>query len=208
MRNVAREFIQKRPNTSLFISLLLLSSCIPVAIFLPIVLGFFFVMLIGLLIIQGTIIGFGLTTLMVILPGPLCFATFCTLLAYIAQCVFAKMKPVCKSTLEDFINRVQVIFARFPISQSKNLSEIMAFMTRGNGQEDSLTCPVDKHKTSSLLSRNCTPVEIFLAIALEFYFLMLAVRGTIVCLDLTTLVILLVPLFFAAFSIHVVYIAQ
>ena len=130
--SVAREFIQNRPNTSLFIGLLFVSSCIPVAIFLAVVLGFFFVMLTGLLIIQGTIIALGLTTLMVILPGPLCFATFCTLLAYIAQCVFARMKPVCKSSLGDLMNRVQVVSARLPTSQSKILSEqIMACMTRG-----------------------------------------------------------------------------
>ena len=135
--NVAREFIQKRPNTSLFIGLLFLSSCIPVAIFLAVVLGFFFVMLTGLLITQGTIIGLGLTTLLVILPGPLCFATLCTLLAYIAQCVFAKMKPVCKSSLGDLMNRVQVVSARLSTTQSRILSEqIMAFMTRGNVQED------------------------------------------------------------------------
>ena len=133
--NVARQFIQKRPNTSLFIGLLLVSSCIPVAIFLAIVLGFFFVMLTGLLIVQGTIIGLGLTTLLVILPGPLCFATFCTLLAYIAQCVFAKMKPICKSSLGDLVNRVQVVSARLPTSQGRRLSEnILAFMTRVNEQ--------------------------------------------------------------------------
>ena len=137
MTNVAREFIQKRPNTSLFIGLLFVSSCIPVAIFLAIVLGFFFVMLTGLLIIQGTIIGFGLTTLLVILPGPLCFATFCTLLAYIAQCVFAKMKLVCKSSLGDLMNLVQVVSAWLPTTQSRMLSEqIIACMTRGNVQED------------------------------------------------------------------------
>ena len=133
--NVARQFIQKRPNTSLFIGLLLVSSCIPVAIFLAIVLGFFFVMLTGLLIIQGTIIGFGLTTLLVILSGPLCFATFCTLLAYIAQCVLAKMKPVCKSSLRDLVNRVHIVSARFPTSQSRRLSEnILAFVTKVNEQ--------------------------------------------------------------------------
>ena len=130
--NVAREFIQKRPNMSLFIGLLFVSSCIPVAI----VLGFLFVMLTGLLIIQGTIIGFGLTTLLVILPGPLCFATFCTLLAYIVQCVFAKMKPVCKRSLGDLMNRVQVLSATYTISQSRKFSENMAFMTKANGQED------------------------------------------------------------------------
>ena len=135
--NVAREFIQKRPNTSLFIGLLFVSSCIPVAIFLAIVLGFFFVMLTGLLIIQGTIIGFGLTTLLVILPGPLCFATFCTLLAYIAQCAFAKMKLVCKSSLGDLMNLVHIVSARLPTTQSRMFSEqIMACMTRGNVQED------------------------------------------------------------------------
>ena len=136
MTNVAREFIQKRPNTSLFIGLLLVGSCIPVAIFLAIVLGFFLVMFTGLLIIQGTIIGFGLTTLLVILPGPLCFATFCTLLAYIVQRLFAKVKPVCKRNLEDLMNRAQVLSSRIPISQSRKLSDSMAFMTRGNGQED------------------------------------------------------------------------
>ena len=134
--NVARQFIQKRPNTSLFIGLFFVSSCIPVAIFLAIVLGFFFVMLAGLLIVQGTIVGFGLTTLLVILPGPLCFATFCTLLAHIAQCVFTKMKSVCKSTLEVLMNQVQVIFGRSPTSPSTKLSENMALMTRENGQED------------------------------------------------------------------------
>ena len=133
--NVAREFIQKRPNTSLFIGLLFVSSCIPVAIFLAIVLGFFFVMLTGLLIIQGTIIGFGLTTLLVILPGPLCFSTFCTVLAYIAQCVFAKMTAVCKSSLGDLVNRVQIVSVRLPTSQSRRLSEnILAFLTKVNGQ--------------------------------------------------------------------------
>ncbi len=66
--NVASQFIQKRPNTSLFVGLLLVSSCIPVAIFLAVVLGFFLVMLTGLLIVQGTIIGLGLTALLVILP--------------------------------------------------------------------------------------------------------------------------------------------
>ena len=136
MTNVARKFIQKRPNTSLFIGLILVSSCIPVAIFLAIVLGFFLVMLTGLLIIQGTIIGFGLTTLLVILPGPLCFATFYTLLAYIVQYVFAKMKPVCKNRLEDLMNRVQVLSSRFPMSQSRKLSENIAFMPKANGQED------------------------------------------------------------------------
>ena len=145
--NVARQFIQKRPNTSLFIGLLLVSSCVPVAIFLAIVLGFFFVMLTGLLIVQGTIIGLGLTTLMVILPGPLCFATFCTLFAYIAQRVFAKMKPVCKNSLGDLMNRVQVVSAGLPTAQSRSWSEqIMAYMSRGNTQEDS---NIDLNDTTS-----------------------------------------------------------
>ena len=130
--NIARQFIQNRPNTSLFVGLLFVSSCIPVAIFLAIVIGFFLVMLTGLLIVQGTIIGVGLTTLLVILPGPLCFATFCTLLAYIAQCVYTKFKPVCKTRVEDLMNRVQVVSAGLPTCQGRNFSEtVTGFITRG-----------------------------------------------------------------------------
>ena len=131
--NVARQFIQNRPNTSLFVGLLLVSSCIPVAIFLGVVFGFFLVMLTGLLIVQGTVIGLGLTTLLVILPGPLCFATFCTLLAYIAQGVFTKLKPVCKTRVEDLMNRVQMMVSSdLPTFQGRNFSEtIMGFITRG-----------------------------------------------------------------------------
>ena len=152
--NVAREFIQRRPNTSLFIGLLLVGSCSPIAIFLAIVLGFFLVMFTGLLIIQGTIIGFGLTTLLVILPGPLCFAAFCTLLVCIVQRLFAKVKPVCKRNLEDLMNRVQVLSSRIPISQSRKLSDSIAFMTRGNGQEDlniDMNTNEEYEKTSSNL---------------------------------------------------------
>ncbi len=139
MTNVARQFIEKRPNTSLFVGLLLVSSFIPVAIFLAVVLGFFLVMLTGLLVVQGTIIGLGLTALLVILPGPLCFATFCTLLAYVAQCVFAKLKPVCKARVGDLMNRVQMVTAGLPTCQGRRFSEsIMAFMTRGNVEELSI----------------------------------------------------------------------
>ena len=130
--NIARQFIKNRPNTSLFVGLLLVSSCIPVAIFLAIVIGFFLVMLTGLLIVQGTIIGLGLTTLLVILPGPLCFATFCTLLAYIAQCVFTKLKPVYKSRVGDLMNQVQPVSTGLPTFQGTSFSEsLMAFMTGG-----------------------------------------------------------------------------
>jgi hypothetical protein len=139
MTNVARQFIEKRPNTSLFVGLLLVSSCIPVAIFLAIVVGFFLVMLTGLLVIQGTIIGLGLTTLLVILPGPLCFATFCTLLAYVAQCVFVKLKPVCKTSVGDLMNRIEMVSAGLPTWQGRSLSEnVMVFMSRGNVEDSSI----------------------------------------------------------------------
>lgn len=135
--NVARQFIEKRPNTSIFVGLLLISTCIPVAIFLAIVLGFFLVMLTGLLVVQGTIIGLGLTTLLVILPGPLCFATFCTLLAYIVQCVFAKVKPVCKSGMANLMSRVQMASAALPTCpQGQRFGEnLMAFITRGDVED-------------------------------------------------------------------------
>ena len=144
MTNVARQFIEKRPNTSLFVGLLLVSSCIPVAIFLAIVVGFFLVMLTGLLVIQGTLIGFGLTTLLVILPGPLCFATFCTLLAYIAQCAFVKLKPVCKTSVGDLIS------AGLPTWQGRSLSEnVMAFMSRGNVEDSSIDIVIDEDGETS-----------------------------------------------------------
>ena len=150
MTNVARHFIEKRPNTSLFVGLLLVSSCIPVAIFLAIVVGFFLVMLTGLLVIQGTIIGFGLTTLLVILPGPLCFATFCTLLAYIAQCAFVKLKPVCKTSVGDLMNRVEMVSAGLPTWQARSLSEnVMAFMSRGNVEDSSIDIVIDEDGETS-----------------------------------------------------------
>ena len=136
--NMARQFIQNRPNTSLFVGLLLISSCIPVAIFLAVVIGCFLVMLTGLLIVQGTIIGFGLTTLLVILPGPLCFATFCTLLAYIAQCALAKLKPIYKTRAENLMNCVESVSAGLPTCRGRSFSAtIMALMTRG--KEDDLS---------------------------------------------------------------------
>ena len=96
-------------------------------------------MLTGLLVVQGTIIGLGLTALLVILPGPLCFATFCTLLAYVAQCAFAKLKPVCKARVGDLMERVQMVTAGLPTCQGRRFSEsIMAFMTRGNVEELSI----------------------------------------------------------------------
>ena len=135
---MARQFIQNRPNTSLFVGLLLISSCIPVAIFLAVVIGCFLVMLTGLLIVQGTIIGFGLTTLLVILPGPLCFATFCTLLAYMAQCALAKLKPIYKTRAENLMNCVESVSAGLPTCRGRSFSEtIMALMTRG--KEDDLS---------------------------------------------------------------------
>ena len=127
--NVARAFIEKRPNTSLFLGLLVLSSCVPVAIFLAIVLGFFLVMVTIVLVVQGTIIGVGLTTLLVILPGPLCFATFCTFLAYVAQCVFARLKPVCKAKLGCLIDQVKRASVGLPTCPAEN---VMAFMNSGN----------------------------------------------------------------------------
>jgi hypothetical protein len=148
--NVARQFIEKRPNTSLFVGLLLVSSCIPVAIFLAIVVGFSLMMLTGLLVIQGTIIGFGLTTLLVILPGPLCFATFCTLLAYVTQCVFANLKPVCKTSVGDLMNRVEMVSVGLPTWQGRSLSEnVMAFMSRGNVEDSSIDIVIDEDGETS-----------------------------------------------------------
>lgn len=148
VKNFARQFIQKRPNTSLFVGFALISTCIPVAIFLAVVVGLFMTLLTGFLVVQSTVIGLGLTTLLVILPGPLCFAAFCTLLIFFAQCLFAKLKLICTTSLGDLMNRAQNVSCNLTACQGRRFSEkVMAFMNRGLGNTEVLV-DMDESMTS------------------------------------------------------------
>lgn len=138
MANEARQYLATRPRIlSVFVGILLLSSCFPILIFVAVVLGAFLVMLTGLLVVQGTIIAVGLTSLLVILPGPLCFATFCTLLAYVAQFVVCKLKPVCNMSVEDLMGRIKVVSKRLTTHRQGRLldANIATFVTGGSVQD-------------------------------------------------------------------------
>ena len=110
----ARQFMKDRPKTCLFAGVLFSCAFVPVAIFLAFILGVFFFLLTCMLVIQGTVIGFSLTALLVFLPGPLCFASFCTLVAYVIQRAWIHLQPVCKTALGMALSYIALLLPSIP----------------------------------------------------------------------------------------------
>lgn len=78
----ARQFLEDRPKTSLFLGTTLFFGSLPITIFTSIIIGLSIFLGTTFLLLQGTVIAFSLTALVTTLAGPLCLAASVTVAFY------------------------------------------------------------------------------------------------------------------------------
>lgn len=147
--NNVRQFIRNRPKTCLFIGMLFVSGCVPLAILFAFVLGVFLFLLTCLLVIQGTVIGLSLTTLLVFLPGPLYFATFCTLAAYIVQQVWVQLRPIWRTTIGNLVDQTRRFSCKLVPNVPSLPDQILSFMNDRRDFSAASDVPFDREGSFS-----------------------------------------------------------
>ena len=90
----ARQFLENRPKTSLFLGITVFFGSLPITIFTSIIIGGSIFLGTVFLLLQGTVIVFSLAALATTLAGPLCLAASVTLAFYVLRSTYLGLRTL------------------------------------------------------------------------------------------------------------------